>query len=75
MNPDAMADRLRGVLRPRTGGVAVALSGGVDSTVVAKAAFLELGPLAVAVTADSPSVPRAELAAAREAAALIGIKF
>ncbi len=74
MTPDALADRLRGVLRPRTRGVAVALSGGVDSTVVAKAAFLELGSLAVAVTADSPSVPRAELTAAREVAALIGIR-
>jgi len=74
MNPDALADRLRGVLRPRIGGVAVALSGGVDSTVVAKAAFLELGGRAVAVTADSPSVPRAELASAIEIAARIGIR-
>ena len=55
-------------------GVAVAFSGGVDSTVVAKAAFLALGTRAVAVTADSPSVPRSELAAARELAALIGIR-
>ena len=39
-------------------GVAVAFSGGVDSAVVAKAAQLALGSKAVAVTADSPSVPR-----------------
>jgi len=55
-------------------GVAVAFSGGVDSTVVAKAARLALGDRAVAVTADSPSVPRAELAAARTLAAAIGIR-
>lgn len=66
-------DRLLEVLRA-TGGCAVALSGGIDSTVVAKAARLALGDAAVAVTADSPSVARAELADARRAAELIGIR-
>lgn len=55
-------------------GVAVAFSGGVDSTVVAKAAALALGERAVAITADSPSVPRSELAEARRLATLIGIR-
>ncbi|HXD88998.1 MAG TPA: ATP-dependent sacrificial sulfur transferase LarE, partial [Urbifossiella sp.] len=55
-------------------GVAVAFSGGIDSTVVAKAAYLALGPTAIAVTADSPSVPRSELALARELAQRIGIR-
>src|SRR5437763_4750491 len=55
-------------------GVAVAFSGGIDSTVVAKAAFLALGERTVAVTADSASVPRSELATARELARLIGIR-
>jgi len=55
-------------------GVAVAFSGGVDSTVVAKAAFLALGEKAIAVTADSASVPRAEIAGAKKLAALIGIR-
>jgi uncharacterized protein len=55
-------------------GVAVAFSGGVDSTVVAKAARLALGDKAVAVTADSPSVPRAEVEATRRLAAEIGIR-
>jgi uncharacterized protein len=55
-------------------GVAVAFSGGIDSTVVAKAAHLALGERAVAVTADSPSVARAELADARRLAELIGIR-
>lgn len=55
-------------------GVAVAFSGGIDSTVVAHAAFLALGAKAVAVTADSASVPRSEIATARDLAARIGIR-
>src|SRR6478609_6335305 len=55
-------------------GVAVAFSGGIDSTVVAKAAFLALGDKAIAVTADSGSVARAELADAKRLAAIIGIR-
>ncbi len=66
-------ERLLTVLRALPGTV-VAFSGGVDSAVVAKAAFLALGDRAVAITSDSPSVPRSELAAARELAALIGIQ-
>jgi uncharacterized protein len=66
-------ERLLDILRD-LGGVAVAFSGGIDSTVVAKAAFLALGERAVAVTADSSSVARAELADAGRLAALIGIR-
>ena len=66
-------DRLLAILRDMPG-AAVAFSGGIDSTVVAQAAFLALGERAVAVTADSPSVPRTELAEARELAARIGIR-
>lgn len=75
LSPELIAkrDRLLAVLGGLPG-VAVAFSGGIDSTVVAQAAFLALGERAVAVTADSPSVPRAELAAARETAARIGIR-
>src|SRR6478672_5704068 len=73
--PDLTAkrDRLLAVLGDLPG-VAVAFSGGIDSTVVAQAAALALGNRAVAVTADSPSVPRAELEDARQLARQIGIR-
>lgn len=54
--------------------VIVAYSGGVDSTVVAAAAFRALGDNALAVTADSPSVPRAEIDNACRVAQQIGIR-
>jgi uncharacterized protein len=69
----AKRDRLLAWLRARPG-VAVAFSGGVDSAVVAQAAYLALGDRAVAITAESPSVPRHELAEARRLAAHIGIR-
>lgn len=65
-------DRLLALLRSMQR-VAVAFSGGIDSTVVAQAAFLALGEGAAAVTADSPSVPRAEIEAAIGLAKRIGI--
>jgi uncharacterized protein len=68
------AERLVAVLRTYQGGVAVAFSGGIDSTVVAKAAYLALDTQAIAVTADSPSVARRELDDARSLATLIGIE-
>jgi uncharacterized protein len=73
--PDLLArrERLLEILRG-LGRVAVAFSGGIDSTVVAQAAQLALGERAVAVTADSPSVPRAEVAEAVELSRRIGIR-
>ena len=56
------------------GRIAVAFSGGVDSAVVAKAAFEACGDKAVAVTAVSLSLATGELEQARELAGLIGIR-
>src|SRR3984957_21125664 len=56
------------------GRVAVAFSGGVDSTVVAKAAQLACGEDAVAVTAVSPSLAAGEKEEAEQLAARIGIR-
>lgn len=54
--------------------VSVAYSGGVDSSFVLFAARAALGPdRVIAVTADSPSLARDELAAAKELAASLGV--
>ena len=50
------------------GRVAVAFSGGIDSTVVAQAAFEALGDAAIAVTAVSESLAAGELEEAQELA-------
>ena len=52
----------------------VAFSGGVDSALVAYLAHLELGPGSLAVTADSPAVPRQQLQDASEFAAAVGMR-
>lgn len=69
----AKCDRLMEILRD-LGRVAVAFSGGIDSTVVAQAAFFAVGEQAVGVTADSPSVARSEIAEAAVLARRIGIR-
>lgn len=52
----------------------VAFSAGIDSTLVLKVAHDVLGPNVLAVTADSPSVPRREIAEARRLASSIGAR-
>ena len=68
-----LAERLVARLKSY-GPVAVAYSGGVDSVVVARAAFEAWGEQAVAVTAVSPSLAASELASARQSAREIGIR-
>ena len=69
----SLADRLvREVASYRS--AAVALSGGVDSAVVAAAAVRALGKAAVAITAQSPSVAMREREDAARIAALTGIR-
>ena len=71
-NLDGQRDRLVETIRGYQS-CAVAFSGGIDSTVVAQAAQLALGENAIAITADSASVPRAEIAEAKVIALKIGI--
>jgi len=51
----------------------VAFSGGVDSALVACVAYQELGSRSLAVTADSPAVPRRQIEDARVFAADVGM--
>ncbi|HZW33440.1 MAG TPA: ATP-dependent sacrificial sulfur transferase LarE [Isosphaeraceae bacterium] len=69
----AQRDRLIETLKGY-GRVAVAFSGGVDSTVVAQAARVALGDAAIAVTAVSDSLASGELEEAQELARRIGIR-
>ena len=54
--------------------VMIALSGGVDSAVVAYAAFQALGNSAIAVTADYKTLSEEELLSAKQVCSEIGIK-
>ncbi|MFP6585122.1 MAG: ATP-dependent sacrificial sulfur transferase LarE [Candidatus Nitrosopelagicus sp.] len=55
-------------------GVLVALSGGVDSALVAYAAYARLGKSAIAVTADYKTLAQEELEYAKKISSEIGIK-
>ncbi|MEK6870433.1 MAG: 7-cyano-7-deazaguanine synthase, partial [Thermoproteota archaeon] len=54
--------------------VIVALSGGVDSALVAYAAFQKLGHSAIAVTADYKTLSKEELETAKQICSEIGIR-
>ncbi|MCC7376647.1 MAG: ATP-dependent sacrificial sulfur transferase LarE [Verrucomicrobiales bacterium] len=69
--PQTKLDHLRASLRS-FGSCLTAYSGGVDSVFLAYVAHQELGARALAAIADSPSLPRSELAEALEIAGRFG---
>ena len=56
------------------GKVMIALSGGVDSALIAYAAFKKLGKNAIAVTADYKTLSKDELNSAQKICSEIGIE-
>jgi len=66
-------EKIKKAIRKK-GKIVVMFSGGVDSTLLAKLAYDAVGEDAIAVTIDSPVIPRSEIKEAKQLAELIGIK-
>lgn len=72
-SPELKYEHLKQLLH-EMGSVLVAFSGGVDSTLLLKAAFDKLAGRAAAITIDAPFHSRREIAEACNIAALIGVR-
>lgn len=72
-SPELKYHKLKQILN-EMGSVLVAFSGGVDSTLLLKAAFDELAEHAAAITIDAPFHSRREIAEARKIASGIGVR-
>ncbi len=66
-------ETLRNVIK-KSNGLVIAFSGGVDSSLIAKVAFEELGKKSVAVTVNSETLSERELKIAKNVAKEIGIE-
>ncbi len=66
-------DKLRKVIKEKNS-IVIAFSGGVDSTLIAKVAYDELGERSIAVTIESDTLSKRELEIAKKVAKEIGIE-